>query len=212
MIYTFPDALWQLTSLTFTLKPLSASSPQSAFNPFMFTDGPTSEFWQVQGTIAFVEGYDGQAEADARAVSALLRKLRGRRNKIRLFDRSRRLRGAGAVGPVINIEVDAPAGATTITVNGLFPNQAAALAADDVIGIGENLHAVSDDAPSDATGKATLSILAPLRQGVAFGDPVNLLYPTGLFQLIGGAEGQTFVSPYRSLELQLQFMEDPDFD
>jgi hypothetical protein len=205
-IFTFPSSLWHIASLGFTLQALSTSSPQSAFNPFMFTDGPTSEFWQVNATLV------PQQADDWREVSALLRKLRGRRNKVRLYDPSRTLRGAGAVGPTINIETAAIAGATSIEVNGLIASQAVALAADDLIGIGENLFAVTDDAPSDAAGKATVSILAPLRQGVAFGDAVNLLYPTGLFQLVGGADAAVVVPGDIRQPITLQFVEDPDFD
>jgi hypothetical protein len=194
-IYTFPASLWHIAQVSFTLQSLSSSSPQSAFNPFMFTDGPTTEFWQVNVTLT------PQSDDDWREVAALLRKLRGRRNKVRLYDPSRALRGAGASGPTINIAADAAAGATSIEVTGLTASQAVALAADDLIGIGENLHAVSDDAPSDASGNATLSVLAPLRQGVMAGDPVTLPSsdlesvsgPTGLFQLVAGADSQIVV-------------------
>lgn len=205
-IHTFPDSLWHVAQLTFTLQAISATSPQSAFNPLTFTDGPLSEFWQVSATIAAQDGDDW------REVAALLRKLRGRRNKIKLYDPSRSLRGFGGASPVLNIDADAVAGATSITINGLTASKAVALAADDVIGIGDNLYAVSDDAASDIAGNATVSILPPLRQGVAVNDPVNTLEPTGLFQLVGGGDSGVVVPGNIRQPLSLQFMEDPDFD
>lgn len=206
MIYTFPESLWHVASLQFSLLPLSASSPQSAFNPMMFTDGPTSEFWQVSATLT------PQGADDWREVSALLRKLRGRRNKIRLYDPSRPFRGTGGASPTLNVLDNAEAGSTTISAYGLVVSQARAFAGDDVIGIGENLYAISDASPSDADGESTISILPPLRQGVASGDPVNTYYPTGLFQLVEGGNSGTVIPGDIRQPLTLQFMESPDFD
>jgi len=213
-IYTFPSSLWHIASVQFPLQPLSTSSPQSAFNPFMFTDGPTSEFWQCTATLTPAD------DRDRRAIDALLRKLRGKRNKIRLYDPSRVRLGAGATGPTVNFAAAAAAGDMTIQLTGFLPNEAIGLAADDVLGVGENLYAVSDDAPTDADGNITLNVLPPMRQGAAIGDPVTLASddiesitgPTGLFQLVGGADAATVVAGGIRQPLQLQFVEDPDFD
>jgi hypothetical protein len=205
-IYTFSSDLWHVDALQFSLLPLSATSPQSAFNPLAFTDGPTSEFWQVMATLA-PAGAD-----DRRDIDALLRKVRGRRHKLRIYDPSRTFRGAGGASPTLNVLDSAEAGAMTISVYGLVASQARAFAADDVIGIGENLYAVSDASPSNADGESTISILPPLRQGVAYGDPVNTYYPTGLFQLVEGGNSATVIPGDIRQPLTLQFMESPDFD
>jgi len=212
-IYTFPSSLWRVSSVNFQLQSVSASSPQSAFNPLPFVDGPTTEVWIANVTVAPDE-HDGW-----RDLAALLRKLRGRRNKVRLYDPSRALRGAGP-GPTVNVAADAAAGATSITLGNLTPSQAVALAADDLFGIGENPYAVSDDVASDSSGEATISFLPPLRVGVAVNDPVTLADadveditgPTGLFMLLSGGDGLV-ISPGRlSQPLNLQFIESPDFE
>lgn len=205
-IYTFPSSLWHVTTMQFSLLSLSAMTQQSAFNPLSFTDGPTSEFWQVQATLTPM-GAD-----DWRAISALLRKLRGKRNKIRLYDPSRPMRGAGGASPTLNVLDDAATGATSITLYGLAVSQAVAFAADDQIGIGENLYGVSDDTGSNASGEATISILPPLRSGVAYTDAVNTLYPTGLFQLVEGGNSGTVIPGDIMQPLTLSFVESPDFD
>lgn len=205
-IYTFPPALWKVASVTFPVMPISTSTPTSAFNPLSFQDGPTTELWLANVSIT------PMAADDWRDVSALLRKLRGRRNKVRLYDPSRPLRGAGAAGPTVQLAAAAAAGATSITLTGLTASQAMSLAADDLIGIGENLYAVSDNAPSDGAGEVTVSILPPLRSGVADGDPVDLDYPTGLFMLSNGGQGQTIVPGSISQPLSLEFVEAPDFE
>jgi hypothetical protein len=213
-IYTFPASLWHAVSISFSLEAVSASTPTGAFNSQSYQSGPTVELTKATVQIAPLDA-DGYRE-----LAALLRKLRGRLNKIRLYDPARPLRGAGAAGPTINIAADAAAGATSIEVSGLTISQAEAIAADDVIGIGENLHFVSDSTPSDSSGNATLSILPPLRSGVTAGDAVTLpsrdvdsiTGPTGLFMLVTGASSLTIVPGQISQPVTLEFMESPDFD
>jgi len=85
-----------------------------------------------------------------------------------------------------------------------------ALAADDLMGIGENLYMVTADGGSDGSGEATVSFLPPLRQGVAEDDVVTLYRPTGLFRLVSGAAVPALAGGL-SPAVSLQFAEDPDF-
>lgn len=204
-IITFPAALWKLASVSFPIMPMSVATPNSSFNPVSLQNGPTTELWNPSVSITPLD------DDDWRDVSALLRKMRGRLNKVRLYDPSRPLRGAGAVGGTAQISAAAVAGATSITIDGLIASQTVSLAADDLIGIGENLYAISDDAPSNGSGVATVSILPPLRSGVADGDSVNLSYPTGLFNLTNGA-GITVRPGQVSDPISLEFIEVPDFE
>ena len=138
-------------------------------------------------------------------------KLRGGYNAARLYDHHRPMRGTGG-GPVVNIDVDGVTGDTTITLRNLTASQSAALKADDMFGVGDNLYIVTADAPSDADGKATISFLPPLRKGVAVGDAVNLSNPTGLFLLTNGLEELSASHTGFSSNLTLSFFEDPDVD
>lgn len=204
-IYTFSAALLKVSTIVFPIMPMSASTQQSAFNPLSFQNAPTVELWRPSLTIV------PMVADDWREIAALIRKLRGRTNRLRLFDPSRTLRGAGGATSTINIGADAVAGATSITLKNLTVSQAVALAADDLIGIGENLYAISDDAPSDGSGEATVNILPALRQGVAVDDPVNLASPTGLFMLAG--DPAHAIHPGGISEpLQMEFIEAPDFE
>lgn len=212
-IYTFPPSLWRVSKISLTLEAFSASTPTGALNPLSYQNGPTTELARASVEIA------PQDEDQWRDVAALLRKLRGKMNKVRLYDPSRPLRGAGAAGPTINVATAAAAGATSLEVYGLTASQSEALAADDVFGIGENIHFMSDAAPSNGSGEATLSFLAPLRRGVAEGDPITLpssdpysiTGPTGLFTLMSGA-AQSIVPGRTSMPLTLEFSESPDFE
>lgn len=203
-ILTFDTTILQASSVDFSLVSLTAQSPASAFNRFSFTSGPTSEFWRAMLTI--VPG----KSAHWRELRALMIGLRGGRNKLRIYDPSSApMRGAGGASPTINIAVDGEAGDESITLKNLTVSQAVALAADDKLGIGENLYTVTDDAGSDSSGEATVSILPPLRQGAAVDDPVNTLKPTGLFRLMSMPSIVT-VPGLMNQPVSLEFMEDPD--
>lgn len=201
---SLPDELARVSRLQFTLQSLTAQSARSAFNGYWFTTGPIAEYWRVslQITIGNADLY--------RPLRALMFSLRGGRNKLRLWDASSDpMRGAGALGPTINIGSDAGAGAESLSVTGLIVSQAVALAADDKIGIGENLYTVVSDAGSDSSGDATISILPALRRGVAAGDVINLLRPTGLFRLMSVPD-MTIVPAQVSEAFSIDLMEDPD--
>lgn len=205
-IYTYPTSLMSLTKARFALRSLTAHSPQSAFNNQSFTSGPISEFWVVSLTVW------AKTRNDLRDLRSLLFRLRGGRNPVRLFDlTSHPMRGAGGLSPTLNIAAAAVAGAESIEIKGLTPSQAVAIAADDKIGIGENLYSVMSDSGSDASGHCTVELLPALRLAVAEDDPVNTLRPTGLFRLMSQPEMD--VIPGEMIDpIQLEFMEDPDVD
>lgn len=205
-ILTFTPDLYRAGTVDFSLRSMTAHSPQSAFNQASFTSGPVSEFWEAAVVIV------PMTEADLRALRALLIQARAGKNKFRLYDPSSNgIRGAGGLSTVINISVAAVAGAETITLKNLVASQAVALAAGDHIGIGENLHMVVSDTGSDGDGKTTVSILPALRLGVAVDDPVTLVRPTGLFRLMN--KPQMLVLPGQTSQpVSLEFMEDPDVD
>lgn len=203
-ILTFGESLLHAAQVEFSLVSLTAQSPQSAFNTNSFVSGPVSEFWRVAMTIAAGD------EDSYRALRALLTSLRAGRNKLRIYDpSSASLRGAGGASPTINIGADAVAGAESITLKNLTASQTVALAADDKIGIGENLYMVVSDCASDGSGEATVSILPALRLGVAEDDPVDTLRPTGLFRLMS-KPSMVILPGSISQPVQLEFMEDPE--
>ena len=128
------------------------------------------------------------------------------------YDPFRPLQGAGGVASTVNIDADAIAGATSVTLRNMVADQAQSLKADDMFGIGENLYLVTDTAASDSGGLTAVTFLPPLRYAVADGDAVNLNKPTGLFTLTSGLDGLSASHSGFSSQLTLKFMEDPDFD
>lgn len=211
-IITMPEALYRTTSIRFNPTYVNSVSQGSSFNPFARSDGPSAVFWQVDLSFATSD------KATFLLFRRFVMKLRGGKRLARIYDGSMvsdlqgsQPLGSGGVTSTVNINADAAAGAEEVTLNGLVASQATAFKAGDQIGIGENLHVIEDDAPSDSSGIATVSIQPPLRLGAAYGDPVNLVKPTGLFRLTSGADQLTFDLNQLGQAFSLSFIEEPDF-
>lgn len=212
-IITMPDELYRVTAAKFNPMYVNTSSGPSGFNPISNINGPTAVFWQPEFTFAISD----------RETYLLYRrfvmKLRGGKVLARLCDPTMiaeifgtQPRGSGGVTTTVNVAVDGAAGDETITLKNLVASQATAFKSGDMLGIGENLHVIEDDAASDGSGEAMVSIQPPLRLGVAEDDPVNTLKPTGLFRLISGGQDLAMTLDLVGQSFTLVFQEVPDFD
>lgn len=210
-IVTMPEELYLLTLAKFNLVYVNSSSGPSNFNPIANINGPSAVYWQADFTFAVT----------TKDVFLLFRrfyaKLRGGKVLCRLFDptmmasvHGTQPRGAGGVTTTVNIAAAAVSGAETITLKNLQSSEATALMAGDMLGIGENLYVVEDDAPSDLNGDATVSIQPPLRLGVAEDDAVQTVKPTGLFRLISGGQDLAMGNNKLGQAFTLVFQEVPD--
>lgn len=212
-IITMPDELYRVSSAKFNPAYLNTSSAASNWNPQGSINGPTAAFWQPEFTFSIS---DPETYLQYRR---FVMKLRGGKVLCRLSDPTMwagvvfatQPRGAGGAGPTVNIADDAPSGAETITLKNLIPSQATAFKAQDMIGIGENLYPIEDDAPSNSDGEASVVLGIPLRFGVAADDPVNTLRPTGLFRLVSGSEDLAMTLDGVGAAFTLGFMEVPAF-
>lgn len=211
-IVTMPDDLYRIASASFNPVYINTVSAGSSFNQSSRLDGPSSVFWKVD--FSFVVSDRDTFTLYRRFVM----KLRGGRVLARLYDptmtadvQGTQPRGAGGAGPVVNVGADAVAGDEVLTISGLTISQAIALKAGDMLGIGENLHVVEDDAASDGSGLSTVALQPPLRAGVAVSDPVNLVQPTGIFRLTAGGDQLAMDLAHIGQAFTLSFIEEPDF-
>jgi len=211
-IITMPDALYRVVLAKFNPSYLNASSGPGNFNPVASINGPSAVFWQPEFTFAI-------SDKDTFLLyRRFVMKLRGGKVLARLYDPTMTAdvfgsqpRGSGGSGPVVNVAVDADAGDETITLKNLVASQATAFMAGDMLGVGENLYPIEDDAPSDGAGEATVSLGIPLRVGVAVDDAVNTVKPTGLFRLISGGQDLSMDLNQVGQAFTLVFQEVPDF-
>lgn len=209
---TMPESLYVFSSTRFNLTSFNSVAQASPFNPSSRSDGPSYECWQAELTFKPRKGDDLDD-----LIQFILR-LRGSKALARLYDRSRTAvqgrtqpRGAGGSGPVVNAAANAEAGDETIVIGNLLASQAVALKAIDHLGIGENLYTVLNSGASDAGGEGSFAIRPPLRQGVAEGDPISLVKPTGLFRLTGGGDAVALHGVSQiSQDVTLSFIEEPE--
>lgn len=211
-IVTMPDELYRVVLAKFNPGYLNASSGPSNFNPVASMNGPTAVFWQPEFTFAISD------KETYLLYRRFVMKLRGGKVLARLYDPTMteavfgsQPRGAGGSGPVVNIAVAADAGDETVTLKNLVASQATAFKAGDMLGIGENLYPIEDDAPSDSGGETTVLLGIPLRFGVAVDDAVNTVKPTGLFRLISGGQDLSMDLNQVGQAFTLVFQEVPDF-
>lgn len=210
-IVTMPEALYRTSAARFNPVYLNVQSGPGAFNPQAAITGPGGVFWQPEFTIA------PQTPDDYILYRRFVMKLRGGRNLARLYDPTMTAevmgdqpRGSGGASSTVNVQAAAVAGAETVTLKNLVVSQATAFKSGDMIGIGENLYMIEDDAASDSSGYATVSIQPPLRLGVAVDDAVTTVKPTGLFRLISGGQDLALDVNRVGASFTLVFQEVPD--
>lgn len=154
------------------------------------------------------------ASRDARKATlldALIARMNGGEHTMRLWDFRRPIpRGAAGISTTTafsdgtrfadgtgfedyesNPTVSHPAarGAETVRSTGWDASQAPILAAGDYIGIGGYLYMLLDDAESDASGVAVLTIRPRLRAAIAAGDAIEFIRPTAAFLVVDGGQG-----------------------
>jgi len=210
-IVTMPDGLYRTTVARFNLVHFNTVAGPGAFNPQSSVSGPSAVFWQADMSFA------PQTLADFLLYRRFVMKLRGGRVLARIYDPTMvagimgdQPLGAGGTTTTINVATSAAAGVESVTLKNLVASQAVALAAGDMLGIGENLHVVEDDCASDGAGEATVSIQPPLRLGVAVDDAVTTVKPTGLFRLIAGGQDLALDLDRLGAAFTLTFQEVPD--
>lgn len=154
-----------------------------------------------------------------RPLKALIGRLRGPQNAVRLWDPSRHLPLGAAAGLNLastseigdpfsdgtrfadgfgwstqsafgSVVAAAPLGARDVVMGGLVPSQAVSLAEADLFELGGWLYEVSMTASSNASGQAVVSFQPGLRAAVVPGDVVRFAFPTSPFQLADDDQGR----------------------
>lgn len=138
-------------------------------------------------------------------LDALLAKVKGRQNRLRLWD-FRRPRMSGEDWSAAASNLAAAAGATSMVITGLSPYARAALAGD-YVGGDARPHIVLEDAVADASGNATVTFEPPLAAAIAAGAAV-FGKATGLFRLTSDDAGQNMSEVGQLTHYTLDFVED----
>jgi hypothetical protein len=208
--YTWPDDLVPY-AMSFYLQPHTGGS-ESPFTRQTKVYGLSAPRWVC--SMSFRGGYNGirdQAAFGPR-LDALLAKLRGRQNRVLLYD-FRRAAMRGKLWPASGIgNAAAVKGSTSITLTGLVPGQP--VYAGDYLGGDGRPHIIGDDpfgviaATADGSGEAIVSFEPPLSADVALNSVLFASAATAPFRLADDDAGQNGVEVGSTVNLSLNFVED----
>lgn len=196
---------------SFYLQPHIGGS-QSPFSKQTKVYGLSAPRWIC--AMSFRGGYKGTRDHDAFGprLDAFIAKLRGRQNRVALYD-FRRVAMRGPFWPAGVGNSAASAGDTQITLTGLSPGQPI-YCGDYLGGDGRPHIIVSDDggllaATADGSGEATIDFEPPLSADIAGDSILFASAATGLFRLTDDDQGANGVQVGDAVNITLNFVEDP---
>lgn len=203
----WPDDLVPF-AMSFYLQPHTGGS-ESPFSRVSKIYGLSAPRWVCRmafrgGDSALRWGRRGAA-AYGQRLDALIARLKGRQNRIAIYDFRRDRMTAKRWAHNAGNEA-ALAGATQLTVTGLVPGTAGILAGDYLGGDGRP-HIVLDDAIVGLDGKAVATFEPPLAADVG-ADAAIFGNPTGMFRLVSDDAGANFTEIGSATMIELDFVED----
>lgn len=200
--YVWPDDLVPF-QVSFYLQPHTGGS-ESPFSRVSKIYGLSAPRWIC--SMSWRGGYWGTRDLEAVGprVDAFVAKLKGRQNRVELYD-FKRPKMRSPTWPRGASNLAASLGATTMTITGL--PVATKVYAGDYIGGDGRPHIVLDDAEADSIGQAVVTFEPPLSAAVGAGAAV-FGNPTGLFRLTDDDAGNNAVEVGQAQIMTLQFVED----
>lgn len=206
--YTWPDDLAPF-AVSFYLQPHTGGS-ESPFTRQTKVYGLSAPRWIC--SMSFRGGYDGTIGLTAvgRRLDALLAKLKGRQNRVLIYD-FRRPKMHSPLWPLAAGNLAAAAGDTTMTITGLLPGTP--VYSGDYLGGDGRPHIIGDApfsvvaATAGASGQATVSFEPPLKAAIGVNAAV-FGKPTGIFRLTSDDAGDNGVQVGDAVSVSLNFVED----
>jgi hypothetical protein len=208
--YVWPDDLAPY-AVSFYLQAHSGGS-ESPFTRQTKVYGLSAPRWVC--SMSFRGGYDGERELTAvgARLDGLLAKMRGRLNRIALYD-FRRPRMRGKLWPANAGNLAAAVGDTSLTVTGLLPGTA--IYTGDYLGGDGRPHIIGGDpfdavhAVADASGQAVVSFEPPLCTAIGVNAALfGAANAPGIFRLTDDDAGQNGVEVGDAVNVSLNFVED----
>lgn len=187
---------------SFYLQPYTGGS-ESPFSRTTKVYGLAKPRWIC--SMSFRGGYWGTREQDAFGprLDAFLAKLKGRQNRVAIYD-FRRSKMRSRAWPSSASNNTASLGATSMTITGLRSGMT--LYAGDYIGGDGRPHIITDDVLVSGS-TAGVNFEPPLSAAVGVGAAI-FGNPTGMFRLTDDDAGQNGATVGESINLTLNFVED----
>lgn len=193
--------------VTFYLQPHTGGS-ESPFSRATKVYALSAPRWvcrlSVRGGDSVRWGSSGSALWGQR-MDAFLAKLKGRQNRVRLWD-FRRPNMATTDWAKNRSNLAAAVGDTIITITNLSPYSR--VYAGDYIGGDGRPHIILDDVDADASGNATVTFEPPLKTALAVGAMTHGSGASGLFRLVSDDAGANPSEVGQLTQYDLDFVED----
>jgi hypothetical protein len=201
--YTWPTDLVPFAS-SFYLQPHTGGS-ESPFSRQSKIYGLSASRWACSLTLRAGRGSKwGSLGLKGARIDALLAKLKGRQNRVAIYDFDNHA-ATGALALATG-NVAAVAGDSHLTITGMTTGQT--VRAGSYIGGDERPHIILDDVTVDGSGHATVAFDPPLNADVAL-NAATFANITGWFRLTSDDAGQNFNEIGQLAQYSLQFVEDP---
>lgn len=201
--YVWPDDLVPY-AMSFWLQPHTGGS-ESPFNRVSKVYGLSAPRWVC--SMSFRGGYWGSRglEAIGPRLDAMLAKLKGRQNRVELYDFRRPKWRSRLWPPTIGTGAGAIIGNTQMGIYAAPPG--VKIYAGDYIGGDGRPHIILDDTTVAPDGTATVTFEPPLRSNVAIDGGIYSKV-TGMFRLISDDVGANGVQVGEAMNMTLEFVED----
>jgi hypothetical protein len=120
--------------------------------------------------------------SDRAELQAFIAKMDGQVHRMRLEDYGR-VRNGAATSPQTVLVDGAGQTGSSITLDGATASLTNFFKAGDYLSFNNELHMVTDDVSSDASGDLTVSIAPPIRKPTDDNDSVQIFSPFGVFMM-----------------------------
>lgn len=179
-------------------------APLSAINRSPFTGSVKSLGLQSLWVAKYK--WNNKSLDDAAALQTLIDEIGGPSRVVEMFDWHNTVTNSALSAASPLVKTAAAAGATSITLKSL-PLSTACMVRGNVFEVEGYLYKTMTDVTSDGSGEATISILPPLRTGVAADDAVTVSYPRCPMRMLETAEAVIDRS-WHGMPFELNFVED----
>jgi hypothetical protein len=149
---------------------------QSPLSKAVQTVSRKGSYWKTTMTFSNLTG------AQRSELQAFISKLDGQTHRMRIRDYGA-VRYGTAISPQTPRVVGASQTGSTLVADGATPNQSSYFSAGDYISFNNELHMVTDDVDSDASGGLSIPIAPPIRKSPDNDEAIEYAAPYGVFMM-----------------------------
>lgn len=145
--------------------------------------------------------FNNVTDSERAELQAFLTKLDGQTHRVRLRDYGAIRRGAATSGNTLLVKGAGQSG-STINLDGATFSVNGYLKAGDYISFNNELHMVTDDVNSSATGGLSIPVAPPIRKETNDNDSIEYVAPYGVFMMTNNPKWNTQAPYFSSITIE----------